>query len=43
MQSTITQSLIAQVDAQEGKKITPAEAAVIRNAVQDLVEAIEPG
>ena len=36
-------SLIAQVDAQEGKSITPAEAAAIRDAVEDLVEAIEPG
>jgi Flp pilus assembly pilin Flp len=36
-------SLIALVDAQEGKKITPAEAAAIRNTAQDLVEAIEAG
>ena len=36
-------ALIDQVDAQEGKAITPSEAAAIRDAKDDLVEAIEPG
>jgi Flp pilus assembly pilin Flp len=36
-------ALSNQVDAQEGKSITPAEAAAIRDAAEDLVEAIDSG
>jgi len=36
-------SLIKEVNAQDGKQLTAPEAAAVRNAAQELIEAIGPG